>query len=127
MNQSRGGNPELLGSSASVNIHQVVKRVLQKTEAVLNEIQLLERLFPQGSVLIRQVKYLIVALHQEVLVEIGFPNNRSIPLMNTIRLKFLTLYWMAHHHIFPKVLEQLAEVHCFLHNVYSMLEHGVQP
>lgn len=110
-----------------INIQQIVKRVLQKTEAVIDEIQSLERLFPQGSVLIRQVKYLIVALHRAVLAEIGFPGNRDIPLMITIRLKFLTLYWMAHHHIFPSVLDQLAEVHGFLRNVHSMLEHGVQP
>ncbi|MFQ6125191.1 MAG: hypothetical protein ACE5R6_11390 [Candidatus Heimdallarchaeota archaeon] len=112
--------------SASKNIQQIVKRILQKTEAVIDEIQSLDKLVPLGSVLIQQVKYLIVALQKEVLAEIEFPGNRDIPLMNTIRLKFLTLYWMAQHHIFPQVLEQLAEVHCFCVKIYSMLEHEVQ-
>lgn len=93
----------------------------------MDEIQSLDKLVPLGSVMIQQVKYLIVDLHQEILTEIEFPGNRDIPLMNTIRLKFLTLYWMAQHHIFPQVLEQLADLHYFLRRIFSMLEHGVQP
>lgn len=110
----------MLKPLTSIKIQQIVKRVLQKTENVIDEIQSLDKLVPLGSELIQQVKYLIVALHQEILAEIEFPGNRDIPLMNTIRLKFLTLYWMAQHHIFPQVLEQLAEVHCFLRNIYSI-------
>lgn len=111
----------------TTNIRYVVEHVLQKTETVIDKINSLESLLPYGSMLIQQIKYSLVTLHKAVLAEIEFPGNRTIPLMNEIRLKFLTLYWMAQHHIFPTVLEQLAEVHCFLRNVYSMLEHGVQP
>ncbi len=117
----------MLKSLIPTNILQIVKGILQKTEIVMNEIQSLHKLIPLGSELIQQIKYLIVTLHQEILAEIEFPGNRDIPLMIKIRLKFLTLYWMAHHHIFPNVLEQLTEVHSFLRIVYSLLEHGVQP